>query len=179
VCGWRCQIRAKDDQGFVRRGGGSAWTGRIGNGTEDAARPVTPARRAGWLQGAPLGLGCRSGHPPGVDPQQHVDAASTRHGKARLTADHHRQWTADRARRTRAPASGGLPAASSHQPDGVLATCLCDPAAELGEDASARLREHLALPGCSILRRSSPGLRRERLPGSRWRPRGGRRGVSR
>ncbi len=48
-----------------------------------------------------------------------------------------------------------------------------DPAAELHEGASARLREHPALPGCSILRRSSPGVRRERLPGSRWRPRGG------
>src|SRR6266436_2417790 len=60
-----------------------------------------------------------------------------------------------------------------------IATSLYDdPAAELHEDASARLREHLALPGCSILRRSSPGVRRERLPGSRWRPRGGRRGIT-
>jgi len=39
----------------------------------------------------------------------------------------------------------------------VLATSLYDnPAAELHEDASARLRKHLALPGCSMLRRSSP-----------------------
>jgi hypothetical protein len=52
-------------------------------------------------------------------------------------------------------------------PDRVLATSLYDqPAGELHEDASAGLREHLALPGCSILRRSSPGIRRERLPGS-------------
>ena len=65
------------------------------------------------------------------------------------------------------------------QPIPVLATPLYDdPAAELDDDASARLREHLALPGCSILRRSSPGVRRERLPGARWRPRGGRRGQS-
>src|SRR5258707_6754845 len=56
VCGCMCQIGAKDDHGFVRRSGGSAWTGRIGNGTEDAAGPVNPDRRAGWLQGAPLGL---------------------------------------------------------------------------------------------------------------------------
>ena len=61
----------------------------------------------------------------------------------------------------------------------LLATSLYDdPAAELHEDASARLREHLALPGCSILRRSSLGVRSERLPGSRWWPRGGRRGRS-
>src|SRR6266581_5420369 len=41
----------------------------------------------------------------------------------------------------------------------LLATSLYDdPAAELHEDASARLREHLALPGCSILRRSSSGV---------------------
>jgi hypothetical protein len=61
----------------------------------------------------------------------------------------------------------------------LLATSLCDdPAAELHEDASVRLREHPAHLGCSILRRSSPGVRRERLPGSRWRPRGGRRGQS-
>jgi hypothetical protein len=43
-------------------------------------------------------------------------------------------------------------------PRGVLATSLYDdPAAELHDDASARLREHPALLGCSILRRSSPG----------------------
>src|ERR1022692_1538210 len=55
----------------------------------------------------------------------------------------------------------------------LLATSLYDdPAAELHEDASAMLREHLALSSCSILRRSSPSVRRERLPGSRWRPRG-------
>jgi hypothetical protein len=43
----------------------------------------------------------------------------------------------------------------------VLATSLYDdPAAELHEDASARLRDHPALLGCSILRRSSPGVRR-------------------
>jgi len=59
----------------------------------------------------------------------------------------------------------------------VLATSLYDdPAAELHEDASARLGEDLALPGCSILYQSSPGVGRERLPGSRWRARGGRRG---
>jgi hypothetical protein len=45
----------------------------------------------------------------------------------------------------------------------VLATSLYDhPAGELHEDASTGLREHLALPGCSILRRSSPGIGRER-----------------
>src|SRR5215467_4588163 len=39
----------------------------------------------------------------------------------------------------------------------VSATSSCDdPAAELHEDAWARLREHLTLPGCPILRRSSP-----------------------
>ena len=32
VCGCLCQIRAKDDHGFARRGGGVAWTGRIGAG---------------------------------------------------------------------------------------------------------------------------------------------------
>jgi len=32
VCGWRCQIGAKDDHGFVRRSGASAWAGRIGAG---------------------------------------------------------------------------------------------------------------------------------------------------
>jgi hypothetical protein len=43
-------------------------------------------------------------------------------------------------------------------PRGVLGTSLYDdPAAELHDDASARLREHPALIGCSILRRSSPG----------------------
>ena len=39
----------------------------------------------------------------------------------------------------------------------LLATALFeDPAAGLHEDASARLREHPALLGCLILRRSSP-----------------------
>jgi len=39
----------------------------------------------------------------------------------------------------------------------LLATSLYeDPSAGLHEDASARLREHLALLGCSILRRTSP-----------------------
>ncbi len=61
----------------------------------------------------------------------------------------------------------------------LLATSLYDdPTAELHDDASARLGEHLPLPSCSILRRFSPGVRRERLSGSRWRPRGGRRGQS-
>ena len=56
----------------------------------------------------------------------------------------------------------------------LLATSLYDdPAAELHEDVSARLRQHLPLPRCSILRRCSPVVRRERLPGSRWRPRRG------
>jgi hypothetical protein len=91
VCGCLCQIGAKDDHGFVRRSGGSAWTGRIGNGTEDAAGPVNPDRRAGWLQGAPLGLVCRPGDPLGVELQQHADATSTRQGRARLTVDHHRE----------------------------------------------------------------------------------------
>jgi len=36
----------------------------------------------------------------------------------------------------------------------LLATSqFVDPAADLHEEASARLREHLTLPGCSILRR--------------------------
>jgi RNA polymerase sigma factor (sigma-70 family) len=43
----------------------------------------------------------------------------------------------------------------------VLATSLYDdPAAELHEDASARLGEHLAVSSRLILRRSSPGVRR-------------------
>src|ERR1017187_8852393 len=42
-------------------------------------------------------------------------------------------------------------------PEGLLATSLYeDPSAGLHEDASARLREHPALLGCSILRRPSP-----------------------
>ena len=70
---------------------------------------------------------------------------------------------------------------SREGPSPVLATPLYDDlAAEMHEDASARLREHpAALRGCSILRRSSPGVRCERLPGSRWRSRGKRRGQSR
>jgi hypothetical protein len=44
----------------------------------------------------------------------------------------------------------------------LLATSLYDdPAAELHEDASARRREHLALPARSISPLSSPGVRRE------------------
>jgi hypothetical protein len=43
----------------------------------------------------------------------------------------------------------------------LLATSLYDdPAAGLHEDASARLREYLALPACSISPQSSPGVRR-------------------
>jgi hypothetical protein len=62
-----------------------------------------------------------------------------------------------------------------HDELAVLAPSLYDdPAAELHEDASAGLREHPALLGCSILRRSSADVRREPLPGSRWRPQGWR-----
>jgi len=44
----------------------------------------------------------------------------------------------------------------------LLATSLYDdPAAELPEGASARLREQLALPACSISPQSSPAVRRE------------------
>lgn len=48
----------------------------------------------------------------------------------------------------------------------LLATSLYDdPMAELHEDSSARLREHLALRQLlDLLRRSSPGVRRERPP---------------
>ncbi len=60
----------------------------------------------------------------------------------------------------------------------VLATSLYDdPAAELHEDASARLGEHLALPGCSILCRSSPGVGASGYQDPA-RARGGRRGQS-
>ncbi len=86
VGGWRCQIRAEDDHGFVRRSGGSAWTGRIGNGTEDAAAAVTPDRRAGWLR---TSTWRRAAAVRGR--RQYVA------GRARLTVDHHREWTADRA----------------------------------------------------------------------------------
>ena len=95
-------------------------------------------------------------------------------GRARTapTVDHHRVWTAGRAGGSRAPASGGLPAASSHQPDNlapacrvlVPPTCCCgstpsgspdglkDVAAGAG---SQRLRCFSPSP-CSSLRRSSP-----------------------
>ncbi len=76
-----------------------------------------------------------------------------------------------------AGSAGGVPVCSigGLQGGGALYD---DPAAELHEDASARLREHPALLGCPVLRRSSPGVRCERLPESRWRPRGGRCGQS-
>jgi len=63
--------------GFVRRGDGLAWTGRIGAGWW-----TLPGRsfRIAWLSGfedAPLGLALVSGDPLGVDPQLHMDATST------------------------------------------------------------------------------------------------------
>ena len=62
----------------------------------------------------------------------------------------------------------------------VLATSLYDdPAAELHEDASARLREHPALLGCSISRRPSPPSSVSGHRGSRCRPRGGHRAYHR
>jgi hypothetical protein len=59
----------------------------------------------------------------------------------------------------------------------LLATSLYDdPAAELHEDASARLCEHLARPGCSILYRSSLASGVSGYQYLAWRPRGRRRG---
>src|SRR6266853_2048989 len=62
-----------------------------------------------------------------------------------------------------APATAGAPGAPITRPspdlpaDPLLATSLYeDPSAGLHEDASAILREHPALLGCSILRRTSP-----------------------
>ncbi len=53
--------------------------------------------------------------------------------------------------------AGVFAAAAGLGADPVLATSLYeDPSAGLHEDASARLREHPALLGCSILRRTSP-----------------------
>jgi hypothetical protein len=74
VCGWLCQIHAKDDHGFVRRGGGLARTGRIGAGWW-----TLPGRsfRIAWLGGfedAPLGLVSLSGDPLGVAPHLDLDA---------------------------------------------------------------------------------------------------------
>jgi hypothetical protein len=65
------------------------------------------------------------------------------------------------------------------QASGVSGSLYEDPSAGMHEDASARLREHPALLGCSILRRpSSPsGVGGHR--GSRCRPQGGHRGHHR
>ncbi len=58
----------------------------------------------------------------------------------------------------------------------LLATSLYeDPSAGMHEDASARLREHPAPVGCSILRRPSPPCSVSGHRGSRCRPRGGHR----